>query len=188
MFPLELCDVPGDGDCFYTCIARSLGREDEYVSALRSAVATLLIRDHQERKTLLRLCRLHRKCPEIVPVNDNPLLEGAKSLEDIAANIRSNGVWASQIEVGIVQRMLAETEQISLIVLEAGCQDAGDQMASCLGSVSSDRCMFLVRVDQCHYQYVRCHYGAGVHNTHWMRYFMVEAVTVGSSLLSFMEE
>ena len=155
---LNVCDVLADGNCFYRCYVQCFGTEgdeEEDVMSLRQLVAGCVTTDPGTRSSLKSLLVIMKECRDNREelYMDNPLMEGARSLADIAANITANHVWASQIEVGVV-RKLAAIHGVALVVVEGGTSSATDQLIAALDKAGQPLCVVFVRIDNCHYQYL----------------------------------
>lgn len=159
-------DVAADGDCFYRCVLcclrgdapvwAGLGLPDTprvAILALRRLVAWHIREDDEVIGWVTSLIMLQLGEPTALR-EDNPLLRGAKSLSGAAANVETGGAWASQIEVGVVRKLTA-AHGIEVVVLEGGGASAADQMLAALDKTRAARCLVLVRVDDCHYCFLR---------------------------------
>lgn len=177
MSALTLCDVPADGDCFYTSYVRSaLGQlppniEKRINKLLRTRVAANVLQDRSVQKMLKSLVVLCKQCKSDNLVEEHPLIVGAQSLSDVADNIKDNKVWASQVEVSIVQQFAAK-RKVALIVVEGNTESAADQLMAALDKATMEKCMVLVRMDQCHYQYLWMN--GGVFSTAWLIYLAAQ--------------
>ena len=174
-FAMHLCDVPGDGDCFYTSIVRCLCNspeilglpscETEAVDGLRALVADEICSTapHGCLRSLVVLCKKDRTLKD-----EFPLLKGAASLEAVAANITEKRVWASEIEVE-ASRSLLRPFGTALVVLQDGADSAADQLLAAVDKIELGKCILLVRVNDNHYQYL-AEATQTVFNTAWLIY------------------
>lgn len=179
---LQVCDVEADGDCFYSCVVRCLSQDvailkalllprnpDLAVSRLREAVAYCVEEDDEVRGWIRRLLLLNKATGGGISLReDNPLLEDASSLSDMAHNIVERRVWASQLEVLIAQK-LTGGQGVALLVLEGGCSGAARQLMSAVQNANHKRCIVVIRVNQCHYQFLSMHPSHGrIFDTDWL--------------------
>lgn len=162
---MEVCDVDADGDCLYRCllcclrgdpeVCRELSLSTDGVTTLRSTIAQSVRENLEVRKWLRTLLRLHKQTEGGINLTeDNPLLAGARSLTDVAENITTNRVWASQVEVNVA-RLLVAPFGIAIVVVEGASDSAADQLLAALNQARMPRCIVLVRVNQCHYRFLR---------------------------------
>jgi len=161
---MEIIDVPGDGNCFYTCVVRCVmsdetlqqhlampNREDDAVTWLRAEVGEMIRNNSDVRSWLLVLCELCRECKKMK--QEYPLLKGAISRKDLVDNITVEQVWASELEVRIVNERILCKQDIALVILEGGSN--ADYLVAALDKVTCSRCILLVRKGDSHYQYVK---------------------------------
>lgn len=154
---MEVCEVSADGDCFYHCVVQCTRGHgcclDTTVAMLRAGIAQYVREDARVREWIRLLVKLYKDDTATLK-QENPLLKNVRSLQDISDNITVKGVWASQIEVGVTQLMLA-THQMSLVVVEANCASAADQLLAALDKATLPWAMVLVRVEDCHYRFLQ---------------------------------
>lgn len=117
---------------------------------------------------LRRLISLYKDTGDIKTLQmENPLLHGIRSLEDIANNITVERVWASQIEASVVRMLLGKVD-VDLVLLEGASDSAANQLLAALNSVKTTRCIVMVRVDDCHYRYLRQVSKQTIFTTAWL--------------------
>lgn len=179
----EVCDVQADGSCFYRCLVscalgdsplwdclfRTAFSQDQAIAHLRRRVARHVCNDSEARESLRSLILLHKQMGEASQLlEDHPLLQNAASLDDIAKNIRVHGVWASQVEVEAAKAITAAAST-ALVILEGESNSAADQLIAAIDKVHFARCIVMVRVDDCHYRFLRLK-ECKVFNTAWLIY------------------
>ena len=161
-------NVPGDGNCLYTCIVRTcgwaigVGNDDLAVTRLRGVVANKLMTSHAAQATVENLLRTLASCREAR--RDFPLVAnrdaGRKGMESMAAAVLSDGTWASQVEHQIVKDILAKVD-IDLITLQ--CRDlrtlsddldVEEQLAKALNVAELTHCVVLIHLADEHYMYM----------------------------------
>ena len=181
---LHVNDVAADGDCFYTCFVLCL-RKDEMVlwsilradpqsieagvPRLRAVVAEEVCTTQHGRDCLRTLILICKATGDMELRKDHPLLGGARSLKDIARNITAERVWASQIEVGMAQRITAAYD-IGLVVVEGATSSAANQLLASLDKVQQERCVVLVRVNDSHYNFISGAQSETIFSTGWLVY------------------
>ena len=180
---LQVCDVDADGECFYRCFV-ACAEEDEAlwtmlfrpsfsqaqaISCLRRRVAKHVCENDEAREWIRSLILMHKDTGSIV--EEHPLLQNASSLNDVYKNVTVHRVWASQVEYEVVQRF-AKWANIALIIVEGTTTSAANQLLAAVDKVRCARCIVFVRIDDCHYQYLRVD-KRQVHkifNTAWLIY------------------
>lgn len=182
----RIVNVLGDGSCFYRCVwrvARSsdaaahalllvpsdLDNEEQGVREIRRQVAWLIENDSREtRDTIDSLLALAGDGPDacecvtdLYPLLDavDPQATYQDNIEGMANLVRKHETYASEIEVGIVQRELVDAG-IALVVIS--CESFSDpeslgdkwlrELHKLLPSITCPKLCTLINEDNVHYR------------------------------------
>ena len=123
-------NVPGDGNCFYTCVAAAV-QSDKGLSAnfqvaglsraraarrFRWGVARAIQKSVKVQLWLSELVLLALEVPEVV--DEHPFLKDLGDGESMSGRIARSNVWASNLEINVVREILESRGGVALFIVQ----------------------------------------------------------------------
>lgn len=186
---MRVCDVLGDGNCFYRCLyevvmqsgisklIESFGLDDlegtldsqtEGADMLRNVLANMMTVVPNAKKAYQELFALYEDCDEVTKSSLEemyPVLSGSLDFKDCVDKIRTTNIHASSMEIDIFRDVLRlDRFSVELVIVSESQNDAWE--VDIRKALATSPCRYfcvLVNSSNVHYKYISFeHYGAVV--------------------------